>query len=136
MLTSEEEREMLEFACDGARNGFASYFESDRSLDEPEASGAAAGSGIYGDCVAFLNSPRFLEFVSTITGIANLEACRGARHAIPRRALPALQQRHLVGRPHRQASSELRAQLSRISGARSGAVCWRCGVTKVIRSKA
>ena len=73
VLTSEEEREMLEFACDGARNGFASYFESDRSLEEPEASGTPAVAGIYADCVAFLNSPRFLEFVSTITGITNLK---------------------------------------------------------------
>ncbi|MEJ1960808.1 MAG: hypothetical protein WDO56_04390 [Gammaproteobacteria bacterium] len=32
ILSLEEEREMLEVATDGARNGFASYFEANRSL--------------------------------------------------------------------------------------------------------
>jgi SM-20-related protein len=62
VLTAEDEREMLEVACDGARNGFASYFEANRSLS-PSA---------FSDFVQFLSSPVFLNFARDVTGIGEI----------------------------------------------------------------
>lgn len=71
LLTDDEQKEIFELACDGARNGFASCFEASRSLSNPEAlEREASRPDVYQDCVEFFNSDSFLEFARSVSGVS------------------------------------------------------------------
>ena len=67
-LSAEEVAEVYDIACEGARNGFASFYESDRALSDTAASSDEAMRTAYERCVEFLGSEAFLSFVRNVTG--------------------------------------------------------------------
>lgn len=76
ILTEQEEREMLEVAQDGARHGFASYFEANHLLLDEDGSPESGEPSTYRRCVEFFYSSEFLAFVRQITGIDSLNRVR------------------------------------------------------------
>jgi hypothetical protein len=75
--TSDEEREIVSLAYDGARNGFAYLYDADRLFPEDESDGAPVRGDvktpILADSSAFLSGSRFMEFVRGVTGLPELE---------------------------------------------------------------
>jgi Rps23 Pro-64 3,4-dihydroxylase Tpa1-like proline 4-hydroxylase len=70
-LTSDEHREAVEVACDGARSGFASLFDADRVLSQ-EISDDSQSTSEISLVTNFLNSMLFLDVVRSTTGIPEL----------------------------------------------------------------
>lgn len=71
VLGPNEEKEIFEIACEGARNGFASYFEANRSLlNAVEMQDFDFGT--HAACTEFLYSPEFLSLIERISGLEGL----------------------------------------------------------------
>lgn len=73
ILTPDDEREMLDVACEGARNGFASYFEANGRLRVPDPAEESSVITPFNDFVQFLNSSAFLDFARKVTGLDKIQ---------------------------------------------------------------
>lgn len=75
-VSPEDEREVLDCAHEGARDGFACLYDVDQLFpeDEPEAAVSSSRSGPLEDFARLMRSRSFLEIVRGITGIAEV-AC-------------------------------------------------------------
>lgn len=78
-LTLQEEREIADCACNGARSGFASLFDANGLLSENPGD-SHAETPLLVRFTSFLNSPAVLALMRGITGISELS--RADAHAV------------------------------------------------------